>query len=407
VPTKNSFLQKVTWLFSGLFLVQVINLSFALLLPKIYSPQNFSLFGIFISTVLIFSEIVNLRLDQALMIPKNEEESIFIYKKAIKSATIISFIVSIGIGIYYFSPWYHSEYSGFLWIPLSIILQGWIQPTLSYCNRVQAYKKINTSRVLQALIMGLVSCLPFILYTKKIFLIEGYIAGQFISLIFLIPLIYKNLNYKIETKNLSIQPFIKFPKYGTFSSLLNTISRNSVIYILNFFFTPYLVGLYTFTNRLVQAPIGLVTSSIGQAYFRDASMAENSQELKRLTFSIERILAIIAVVPVSIALLWGPNIFEFLFGTEWRGAGEIARYLALWYGTSLIVTPLSMLIDVKGHLKWELGYNFIFAIFRIGVLIWGGLWGDFKWTMILFCIVSVVFNLYLLVYIRQLVQHEN
>ena len=102
MPTKNSFLQKVTWLFSGLFLVQVINLSFALLLPKIYSPQNFSLFGIFISTVLIFSEIINLRLDQALMIPKNEEESIFIYKKAIKSATIISFIVSIGIGIYYF-----------------------------------------------------------------------------------------------------------------------------------------------------------------------------------------------------------------------------------------------------------------------------------------------------------------
>lgn len=407
MPTRNSFLQKVTWLFSGLFLVQVINLSFALLLPKIYSPQNFSLFGIFISTVLIFSEIVNLRLDQALMIPKNEEESIFIYKKALKSATIISIIVSIGIGIYYYSPWYQSQYSGLLWIPLSVFLQGWIQPTLSYCNRSQLYSKINISRISQALVMGLVSCLPFILYTKKIFLIEGYVAGQCVSLFLLITLIYKNLNYKIESKKLSIQPYIKFPKYGTFSSLLNTISRNSVIYILNFFFTPYWVGLYTFTNRLVQAPIGLVTSSIGQAYFRDASMAENSQELKRLTFSIERILAIIAVLPVSIALFWGPNIFEYLFGAEWRGAGEIARYLALWYGTSLIVTPLSMLIDVKGHLKWELGYNFIFAFFRIGVLILGGLWGDFKWTMILFCIVSVFFNLYLLLFIKQLVKHEN
>lgn len=407
MPTRNSFLQKVTWLFSGLFLVQVINLSFALLLPKIYTPQNFSLFGIFISTVLILSEVVNLRLDQALMLPKAEEESIFIYRKALKIATIISIFVSICVGVYFFSPWYNSEYSSLLWIPFSILLQGWIQPTLTYCNKSQLYSKINTTRISQALVMGLVSCLPFIIFTKKIFLIEGYVAGQFISLSLLLPLIYKNISYKIEADNLSIQPYIKFPKYGTFSSLLNTISRNSVIYILNFFFTPYFVGLYTFTNRLVQAPIGLITSSIGQAYFRDASMAENSQELKQLTFSIERILAIVAVIPVSIALLLGPQIFEFLFGAEWRGAGEIARYLALWYGTSLIVTPLSMLIDVKGHLKWELGYNFIFAFFRIGVLILCGLWGDFKWTMILFCTVSVIFNLYLLYFIRQLVQHEN
>lgn len=407
MPQKNSFLQKVTWLFSGLFLVQVINIIFALLLPKIYSPQSFSVFGIFISTILILSEIINLRLDQALMIPENEEESIFIYRKAVNSATIISFIVSICVGLYYWSSWYNSEYSSLLWIPLSIILQGWIQPTLSYCNRSQLYKKINTSRIAQAIVMGLVSCMPFIIFTKKIFLIEGYVAGQLISLLLLIPLIYKLLETEVKSKHLSIEPYIKFPKYGTFSSLLNTISRNSVIYILNFFFTPYLVGLYTFTNRLVQAPIGLVTSSIGQVYFRDASRAESPYELKKLTFSIERILAIIAVLPVSIALLFGPQIFEFLFGAEWRGAGEIARYLALWYGTSLIVTPLSMLIDVKGHLKWELGYNFIFAFFRIGVLIIGGWWGDFKLTMILFSTVSVIFNLYLLLFIRQQVQHEN
>lgn len=407
MPTKFSFLQKVTWLFSGLFLVQVINLGFALLLPKIYSPQNFSLFGIYISTVLILSEIINLKLDQALMLPKSEEESIFIYKKALKIASIISVIVSIIFLAYYFSSWYQSEYSSLLWIPLSIILQGWIQPTITYCNRSQLYSKINIVRISQALVIGMVSCLPFIITTDRIFLIEAYVAGQTISIILLITLVFNLLNHKIESDNLSIQPYIKFPKYGTFSSLLNTISRNSVIYILNYFFTPYFVGLYTFTNRLVQAPIGLITSSIGQAYFRDASMAENSYELKKLTFSIERILAIIAVIPVSIALLFGPQIFEFLFGADWRGAGEIARYLALWYGTSLIVTPLSMLIDVKGHLKWELGYNFIFAFFRIGVLIIGGWWGDFKLTMILFSTVSVIFNLYLLIFIRQLVRHEN
>lgn len=404
---QNSFLQKVAWLFSGLFIVQVVNLLFAMILPRIYQPEQFALFGIFLSTVLIIFEVNNFRLDQALMLPQDDDESIFIYRKAVGYSTLLSLVLGIIWLAYSLSPIFNAAYSSLGWMPLSIFLQGIIQPTLSYCNRIQAYQKINTARISQAIVTGSVSCIPLITGSHKIYLIEGFIAGQIASLIFLTTLIYKNLKSYNKSKSFTIQPYMKFPKYGTWSSLLNTISRNAIVYILNIFFTPQLVGLYTFTNRLVQAPLGLITSSIGQAYFRDASHATNPQELKQLTNTIQKILTQIALIPVISALFFGPDIFGFLFGEEWRAAGEIARYLSLWYGTTLVVTPLSMLVDVKGRLKWELGYNICFATARIGLLLIGGIWLNFQWTMILFCLISVIFNLYLLIFVRQIITDEN
>lgn len=407
VSGQHSFIKKVAWLFSGLFVVQIINLLFAMLLPRIYSPEQFAVFGIFLSTVLIFFEINNFRLDQALMLPKDEDESIFIYQKAVGYSSLFSLGLAILWLLYRLSPFFNEIYASLGWTPLSIFLQGVIQPTISYSNRIQSYKLINVSRISQAFITGSVSCLPLLTGSDKIYLIEGFIAGQLASIIILISLIYKNLKSFDKSRSFSIQTYIKFPKYGTWSSLLNTISRNAIVYILNIFFTPQLVGLYTFTNRLVQAPIGLITSSIGQAYFRDASHAASHQELKQLTNHIQKILTQIALVPVVIALFFGPHIFAFLFGEEWRPAGEIARYLSLWYGTTLVITPLSMLVDVKGRLKWELGYNICFAVARISLLLLGGFYLNFRWTMILFCAISVIFNLYLLIFVRQIVNDEN
>lgn len=341
------------------------------------------------------------------MLPKNDDESIFIYQKAVRYSTLFSLSLGILWFIYSISPIFSHTYSSLGWIPISVFLQGIIQPTLCYCNRIQAYKKINTARISQAIVTGIVSCLPLITGSQKIYLIEGFIAGQTASILFLITLIYNNFKKHNKSKSFTIQPYIKFPKYGTWSSLLNTISRNAIVYILNIFFTPQLVGLYTFTNRLVQAPLGLITSSIGQAYFRDASHATNQQELRKLTNTIQKILVQLALIPVITALFFGPSIFGFLFGDEWRAAGEIARYLSLWYGTTLVVTPLSMLVDVKGHLKWELGYNICFAVARLSLLLIGGLWLNFQWTMILFCAISVIFNFYLLIFVRQIISDEN
>ncbi|MCO5231162.1 MAG: oligosaccharide flippase family protein [Chitinophagales bacterium] len=400
-------IKKAAWIFSGLLIAQLINFAFALILPRIYQPEDFALYGLFLSSVLILFEIVNFRLDQALMLPQLEEESVFIYKKSIQYASLLALAIGIIGTIVHLFSWLPQAKNIIFWIALSVLLQGINQPTLAFCNRIQAYTLMNISRVVQAISIGVVSCLPIIIHYSKVWLIEGFVVGQIASIIILYPVILRNFSLSIVKNRYLIREYSAFPKYGTWSSLLNTISRNSVVYILNLFFTPYFVGLYTFTNKLIQAPLALVSSSIGQVFFRDASHASTADELKALSNYTLKILSSIAIIPVCISWIWGPEIFEFLFGKEWRAAGEIAKYLALWYGTTLIVTPLSMLVDIKAKLKWELGYNIVFFLFRVGSLCLVAYFGDFKWSIIIFGAVSVFFNLYLLIFVRRLYHHED
>lgn len=407
MPLQSSFIRNVSKIFSGLFIVQIINILFALLLPRIYVPEDFALFGIFLSTTFILFEVINLRLDQALMIPQDEEESIFIYNKSILYAIGISLIALLVLGVFFFTQLISNDYLKLLWIPLSLLLQGIIQPTMTFLNRTQQYSMMNIMRILQVILTGVVSCIPLLFETEKIFLIEGFIAGQLSAILLAVPTISKNLSSSSEKNQYSLQPYWNFPKYGTISSLCNNLSRNSIVYVLSVVFTPQIVGLYTFTNRLVQAPLGMITSSVGQIFFREASQSTSSEQVKYLTSKVEKSLSLMAILPVMITLGFGPTIFVFLFGEEWRVAGEIAKYLSIWYGTSLVVTPLSMLIDVKGRLKWEMYYNIIFAICRIGLLIIGGLWGNFTGTMLLFCAVSVFFNIYLWIFVKQIIVDDN
>ena len=152
----------------------------------------------------------------------------------------------------------------------------------------------------------------------------------------------------------------------------------------------------------MQAPLGVVSGAVGQAYFRDASISTNAAHLQQLTNKVLIALSSLSLIPLIICLGWGPQLFAIAFGDEWTGAGEVARWLALWYATSLVVTPLSMLLDVKGMLKWELRYNLVFLLFRLAALIVGGLSGDFALTLLLFGLTGVVFNIYLLLVVRKL-----
>jgi len=395
------------WLFSGLFLVQLINLGFAFIHPRIYSPADFAQFGLFLASVMILFEVNNFRLDQALMLPSDETTSIALYKKAIRYSTLFSIGLLLLLGLYRVTPLFNEQHYFLFWIPVSVFINGIYQPTITYCNRHQHYRLINQSRILQAFFAGAISCIPYLIKSSQVYLIQGFITGQIASSLLLLPVITKAWKTDTSTVIHPLKAYGQFPKYGTWSSLLNAFSRNAIFYLLNFFFTPASVGLYTFTNRLIQAPLGVVTSAVGQAYFRDASMASSHKALQQLTKNIFLALTGLALIPVILALGWGPDLFSLLFGEAWRGAGEIARYLALWYGTSLVVTPLSMLVDVKGRLKWELGYNIAFFLARIIILLIGGYWGHFAGTMWLFCLVSVIFNIYLLIFVKQLTRHEN
>ena len=389
--TSGKLFKNFTTLFGGLLLVQIINFLFSLVLPKYFSPIQFAQFGIFTSIVFILIELINAKLEVAVMLGKDEEEAKHIVIAAITAALLLSVItIFISIPIIFF---YRNIY--FL-LPIIVLLYGLHQPILVYLNKIENYKIINIFRIIQVL----ATCISTLVlaYLK---IENALIIGFFIGLLFatIYSLQFISLKFDLGILKQKIKQFDQFPKFGTWSSLLNNFSRNSIPLLLAQFFSQQLVGFYSYTTRLLNAPTGMYTTAISQIYYKMASETEH-QYLKKETQKIILFSFLIGIIPTLIVLFFGKDIFYLLFSGEWLASGKIAQYLILWYFTGIIAVPISFLLDVKNKLKFEFGFNIVFFLLRMAAIFIGAFYHDFYLSILLFCIVGIIMNIYLLCYIN-------
>lgn len=388
---KSSFFKNFSALFSGLVLVQIINFLFSLVLPKYFSPENFAEFGIFTSIVFILIEVANAKLDVVVMLGKNEDELKKILNAAFTITVFIFFILFlIELLFLFFVP------KIYLLVPITILLYGIHQPILVFLNKQEKYTIINLFRVIQVLFTCAVTLILGIEGIEHA-LIYGFMAGLLAATLFAFK--YAQPKFDFETTKEIWKTYDQFPKYGTWSSLLNNFSRNSIPILLSNFFSQQMVGFYSYATRLLNAPTGMYTSALGQVYFKKASELE-AGELRKSTQKIILFTFLISILPTLIILFFGRELFFSLFSGAWIEAGKIAQYLILWYFLGVIASPVSCLLDLKNKLKFELGYNAALFFSRIIAISIGGFYHDFYLSILLFSVVGIIMNIYLLYYIN-------
>ena len=73
---KSQFARNVITLMMGTTVAQAIPVAISPILTRIYSPEEFGFFALFISISSIFGAIVNGRYEMAIMLPDKEEDAI-------------------------------------------------------------------------------------------------------------------------------------------------------------------------------------------------------------------------------------------------------------------------------------------------------------------------------------------
>ncbi|MFN8237079.1 MAG: oligosaccharide flippase family protein [Chitinophagales bacterium] len=387
----NSIFKHFSILFLGLLAVQIINFLFSLVLPKFFTPVDFAEFGIFTSILFILIEVTNAKLDIAVMLPVDIQQSERIINASF-TVTCLFFVALLLICI----PLSILYYKIYLLLPFAVLAYGIHQPILVYLNKKSDYSSINLFRLLQV-IVTIVFTLVIAFLKIPHALVYGFLLGIATASVFLLRY-YRPVFNLSELKEVW-KEYDQFPKYGTWSSLLNNISRNSIPILLTHFFTKNMVGFYAYATRLLNAPTGMYKSAMGQVYFKIASDL-NNEELKKATMRILFYTFLLGIIPTLILLFYGQQLFLFLFSSEWTTAGKISQYLILWYFLNVITSPVSSLIDIKNKLQFELKFNAVMFIVRILSIVIGGYLNDFYFSMALYSITGVILNLYLIYYIR-------
>lgn len=405
---KGSFTANVLILMTGTTIAQAIPIAISPILTRIYSPDDFGIVALYLSIVSIISVLVTGKYELAIMLPEKDEDAVNIVALSIFISFFVSLITLLAIWIFnepikkYFG---NSEISIWLYfIPLIVLLTG-IYNSLNYwSNRKKQYKRLAVSRISQSgATSGINLGLGFSGFGAS-GLILGGIGGQTVATGVLGWQVWKEdkeKKYFITKEDMTYQAkrYNDFPKYSIPSDLINVVSNQMPIFLLNNFFNVTVVGFYSLTQRIMASPIGLIGGSILDVFKQRASSDYmkygNCRDIYVKTF---KTLFLLSIIPFIIFFLTAPDLFSFVFGIKWRIAGEYAQILAIMYLFKFISSPLSYTFYIAGKQKEDFLLHIYLGISTFLTLTVGYyIFNNVKDALILFTInYSVVYLIYLL-----------
>jgi O-antigen/teichoic acid export membrane protein len=180
-------------------------------------------------------------------------------------------------------------------------------------------------------------------------LIIGDLFGKIISGFVLINKFIKNDKEQIKNINKLVvfeqmKKYKDFPIVNSLHAFSDVIRTSGSIMLISSFFGSTILGFYALSLRVLQAPVGIIGSALGQVLYKKFTYMYNyNEDLSPYVKKIIFILFFIAVPSFGTLYYIAPDLFAFIFGEKWRIAGEYSQYLTPYLFINFIVSPISSL----------------------------------------------------------------
>jgi O-antigen/teichoic acid export membrane protein len=150
---KNSFIKDVLTLFSGTVIAQVIGLAFLPLLTRLFTPEEFGVFYIFLTTASILSLIATGGYEKSLVLPASDNDAghlLFFSFLLSVVVTAISFLILLFLG-QWGNQFFQTEHSRLiLWlIPVYSFFFGAFRILQNRAIRNKEYKRVSGSNIIR------------------------------------------------------------------------------------------------------------------------------------------------------------------------------------------------------------------------------------------------------------------
>ncbi|MCD5380539.1 oligosaccharide flippase family protein [Candidatus Gracilibacteria bacterium] len=353
---KSEFNRNILTLMTGTIIAQAIPIAISPLLTRIYSPDDFGIFALYMSIISILAVIATGRYELAIILPEKDEDAINLIALSMILVSVFCFFVFILVLVFndqIVSILKAPNISSWLYFtPISIFFMGLYQNLNSWINRKKQYKKQALSKVVQNATIGSSSLGLGFSGIISSGLIMGLIAGQGVVASFLGLLTWrrdKSLFKKINSLQVIHmgRKYIDFPKYDIAASLSSVSSQQIVHILFNSLFGSTTAGYYYLTQRMLGAPISFLASAIldvfKQKAAKDYKKHGNAKVIYKSTF---KKLLVLSIIPTTIIYFFAIDIFVFMFGENWKEAGIYAQILAPMLLFRFLANPLSFMLYI-------------------------------------------------------------
>lgn len=358
--TKHPFIKNVLTLMSGTAFAQLLSILASPLLSRIFTPEDFALQASFVSVTSLCLVFCSGKIEQAILLPKEDEEARHILRFSIILCSVVCLILPIIInGVARFNKAFNQVVVNKL-VFVSIVFvfcSSLCESFRVYFLRHKKFRAISSRTIVTSIATVVLNLFcGYFIYSNKVLITSTTIA-QIVALFLFLVLFYRFFgNERVDWTKRKIKPI--FSKYWQFPALmmpgqlLNSLTGNLPILVLTGYYSSYEMGLYAFVYKIVTIPMSVIGSSVTQVFLQRFSKCEKNEQL---SFFIKTsfILFFIILIPAVICVIFAPFLFEFIFGEKWIPCANLARLMSPFFIFQFAITPVSgavFIINKKLHI---------------------------------------------------------
>jgi O-antigen/teichoic acid export membrane protein len=348
-----TFVRSASTLVSGTVVSQAIVFALSPFLSRLFSPADFGHLANYNAWVSVLALVSNMRYEHAIIVARgrlamNRVLALTLTLSAL--ATVVFTLLAIAITVVDPQRGYLAEIKAFVaFIPPAVAATVVTSALTQFAIRRGHFRRIAWISVAQIGVTILFQ-ISFGVAHIPSGLIVGALLGAFLGTVsFVVMHLAANRirhvgrEIRLDRLRSTALTFANFPRFTLPADAISIVIQQFVPVFLTALFNPVVAGLYAFSTRVVRVPSFVISTSVSTVLRkRAADHLAREGNLARLFRKTVSGLAVLAIGPFLIMMLYAPPIFEIVFGSEWREAGRIVRILGPGMFAEFVAFPLTV-----------------------------------------------------------------
>lgn len=395
---KSELLRSVSVLITGTVIAQLISILLQPLLRRLFLPETFGTFSVYLSVVGIIAVIASLKYDDAIVLPKTDKESANVLFLSLFSNFVINlflFLVILILGkriIVFLNIPSSFPISILYLVPLSVFLFNTYQCFNYWLIRKKKYYSVSLNKLIRRGSEGIFQIIFALLKNAK-GLIFSDIIGQSANVVTTIIQGFKNgfnCHYiSVNKLRYVFKKYSDFPKYNLIPVLMSTCSFFLPPIFINKFYSSENAGYFDLSKLVLSIPLALIASSISNVLLQ--RVADKFNKEKSFLEDIKQLLVIvimICAVEFVVIFFFGTGLFKVAFGATWGTSAEIAKIMVWSFMLNFFVSSFSCIFISMRRIKTYGIWLLIYFIAIISLLMFRNL--DFLSFLKVYVLIEVV-----------------
>ena len=221
-------------------------------------------------------------------------------------------------------------------------------------------------------------------------LIIGQIIGQAAGVVSLAQFAKKTFpaiaHFSVRRMRLVAARQRNFARYDTPAAIIDTASEQLPALLFAVFFNPAIAGFYLLAQRTLSMPVSLIGQAIGQVLYGQCRQAIEDRRLGEIVRKTVFMLVGLIIIPTVVVIVWGEDMFKFVFGVTWRQSGQFATWMIAGIAAQFAYSPVSSILQATKGQHVNLMIHSALLVTRLAGILWGWMQNDVMLAIAVFSI---------------------